>query len=70
MVLAAAVALTVGPVSSGPAAVTFDWATVGDPGNPADTLAMDKGPTAEYTTGYGSVDYAYRISKYGVTNSQ
>jgi len=70
VVLAAAVALTVGPVRSLPAAVTFDWATVGDRGNPADTLVMDKGPTAEYTTGYGSVDYAYRISKYGVTNSQ
>jgi formylglycine-generating enzyme len=69
-VLAAAVALTVGPVRSLPAAVTFDWATVGDPGNPADTLVMDKGPAAEFTTGYGSVDYAYRISKYGVTNSQ
>ena len=39
------------------AAVTFDWATVGDPGNPADTLVMDKGPAADYTTGYGSVDY-------------
>lgn len=70
VVLAAAVALTVGPVRSLPAAVTFDWATVGDPGNVADTLVMDKGPAAEFTTGYGSVDYAYRISKYGVTNSQ
>ena len=70
VVLTAAVALTVGPVRSLPAAVTFDWATVGDPGNVADTLVMDKGPAAEFTTGYGSVDYAYRISKYGVTNSQ
>ena len=48
------------------AAVTFDWATVGNPGNPADTEVMwDEG-----TTGYGSVDRAYRISKYEVTAEQ
>ena len=73
VVLAAAVALTVGPVSSGPAAVTFDWATVGDPGNPADTAIMNKpldASWADYTTGYGSVEYAYRIAKQNVTNSQ
>jgi formylglycine-generating enzyme required for sulfatase activity len=46
-------------------AVTFDWVTVGDPGNPADTAVMSDG-----TTGYGSVDYIYRISKYEVTNAQ
>jgi hypothetical protein len=32
--------------------VTFDWATVGNPGNAADD------------TGFGAVDYAYRISKH------
>ena len=65
--MTAAALIVGGPVR---AAVTFDWATVGDPGNPADTLVMDKGPAADYTTGYGSVDYVYRISKYDVTNSQ
>lgn len=38
--------------------VTFDWATIGNPGNAADD------------TGFGSVDYIYRISKYEVTNAQ
>ena len=40
------------------AVVTFDWATVGDPSNNADD------------TGYGGVDYTYRISKHEVTNAQ
>lgn len=40
--------------SAGPlqAEVTFDWATVGNPGNAPDT------------TGFGAVSYVYRISKY------
>jgi len=46
-------------------AVTFDWATVGNAGNVADTKVMNDG-----TTGYGSVDYTYRISKTEVTNTQ
>lgn len=46
-------------------AVTFDWATVGNAGNTADTEVMNDG-----TTGYGSVAYSYRISKTEVTNSQ
>ena len=41
-------------------AVTFDWATVGNPGN-ADDI---------HGSGYGGVDYTYRISKHEVTNSQ
>ena len=36
--------------------VTFDWATVGNPGNADDT----------HGAGYGAVDYAYRISKAAV----
>jgi sulfatase modifying factor 1 len=52
------------------AQVTFDWATVGNPGNAPDTLVMTKGPAADFTTGYGSVGYTYQISKYDVTNSQ
>ncbi len=39
-------------------AVTFDWAVVGNPGNAADD------------TGFGSVDYSYRISKHEVTVAQ
>ncbi|NOZ41214.1 MAG: formylglycine-generating enzyme family protein [Planctomycetes bacterium] len=41
-------------------AVTFEWATVGNPGN-ADDIRGD---------GYGGVDYTYRISKTEVTNIQ
>jgi formylglycine-generating enzyme required for sulfatase activity len=41
------------------ATVTFDWATVGNPGNAADPA-----------TGFGAVAYEYRISKYEVTNAQ
>ena len=39
-------------------AATFDWAIVGNPFNSDDV------------TGYGGVDYAYRISKHEVTNAQ
>lgn len=52
------------------ATVTFDWVTVGNPGNSADTLVMSKGPTADFTSGYGSVGYSFQISKTHVTNSQ
>jgi formylglycine-generating enzyme required for sulfatase activity len=45
--------------------VTIDWVTVGDPGNAADTEVMN-----DLTTGYGSVGYVYRISKYEITNAQ
>jgi hypothetical protein len=68
--LAAALLVTVLASRQLPAAVTFDWATVGNPGNAADTLVMNKGPAADFTTGYGSVGYTYQISKYDVTNSQ
>jgi autotransporter-associated beta strand protein len=55
------------------AQVTFDWATVGNPSNAADTAVMYKPQGASYvdmTTGYGSVDYTYQISKHDVTNAQ
>lgn len=39
-------------------AVTFDWVTVGNEGNAADT------------SGYGAVAYVYRIAAYEVTNAQ
>jgi sulfatase modifying factor 1 len=62
-----------GGAAAGPPAlgqVSFDWATVGDPGNAADTQVMNKGPAADFTTGYGAVDYTYRIAKQQVTNTQ
>jgi formylglycine-generating enzyme required for sulfatase activity len=40
------------------ASVTIDWVTVGNAGNAADT------------TGYGAVNYEYKIGKYEVTNAQ
>ncbi len=44
------------------AQVTFDWATVGNPGN---------GPDQDYGGGpFGAVSYTYRISKHEVTNAQ
>jgi sulfatase modifying factor 1 len=44
------------------AAVTFDWAYVGNAGN---------APDVRYdAAGYGSVGYAYNIGKYEVTNAQ
>lgn len=42
-------------------AVTFDWAIVEDPGNAGDLQSQGI---------FGSVDYAYRISKHEVTNAQ
>jgi sulfatase modifying factor 1 len=52
------------------AAVVFDWVTVGNPGNVPDTQIMDKGPVPDFTTGYGAVDYTYRIAREQVTNLQ
>jgi sulfatase modifying factor 1 len=47
-------------------AVTIDWVTVGDPGNPADPVPPSPGGASEY----GAVSYSYQISKYEVTNAQ
>lgn len=46
-------------------AVVIETVPVGDPNNTADTEFMNDG-----TTGYGRVDYRYRIGKYEVTNAQ
>jgi hypothetical protein len=43
-------------------AVTIEWVTIGDPGNPGDIEVMWNG-----TTGYGAVGYIYKIGKYEVT---
>lgn len=65
-----ACALSLCAAPSAHAVIGFTWQTVGNPGNPADIQVMDKGPVPDYTTGYGSVGYTYRISKYHVTNTQ
>lgn len=46
-------------------AVTIDTVPVGNAGNPGDTVVMHDG-----TSGYGAVNYSYRIGTYEVTNSQ
>jgi formylglycine-generating enzyme len=63
MILAAAavVLLTAGMVR----AITIDMVPVGNPGNASDTLVMRDG-----TTGYGSVNYSYSISKCEITAGQ
>ena len=43
------------------AEVTFDWATVGNPGNGGDVQSQGT---------FGAVSYVYRISKHEVTNAQ
>ena len=50
--------------------VSFDWITIGDPGNVPDTEVMVCCNDSMGNSGYGSVGYRYRISKYEVTNSQ
>ncbi len=54
----AALTLSLCLTSTADAAVTFDWATVGNAGNAADT------------TGFGAVAYEYRIATTEVTNAQ
>lgn len=62
--------LCLNPVSafSLDSAVSFDWAVVGNPGNPGELSGFNNGP--EGTKSLGGVDYAYRISKHEVTNAQ
>ena len=55
-------AFLIGTVVPARADVTFEWAVVGDEGNPADT---NYAPYA-----YGTVNYTFRIAKYEVTNAQ
>jgi formylglycine-generating enzyme len=47
-------------------AITIDTVPIGNPGNPADTAVM----TTDGSTGYGSVDHAFRLGKYDVTVGQ
>jgi prepilin-type N-terminal cleavage/methylation domain-containing protein len=71
--IAVALLATFGPIARGE--ITFDWATIGNPGNAADTLTMTKGPggaapSPDNTSGYGSVNYTYSIATRNVTNAQ
>jgi formylglycine-generating enzyme required for sulfatase activity len=54
-----AVLVGVSPITPALAVVNIDYVSVGNPGNAADPL-----------TGYGSVNHAYNIGKYEVTNTQ
>ena len=49
--------------------INIDFVTIGNAGNAADTQVMTGG-TGDGTTGYGAVNYAYRVGKYEVTNAQ
>jgi hypothetical protein len=52
-------------------AVTLEWVTVGDPGNAGDTeVTTCCGSLSIGTTGFGSVGYVFRISKFEITNAQ
>lgn len=62
LILPFACAVVVGSTS---AAVLTDWVQVGDPGNLEDTVEKIDG-----TSGYGAVDYTFRLGKYEITNSE
>ena len=65
MYTAAGVAvILVAPANPASAQVSFEWATVGNPGNAADPLNAGSVP------GIGSVADVYRIAKHEVTNHQ
>ena len=56
-------------VGSVSVAVTFEWATVDNPGNdPTTTRIFPEGGSADVLI--GGVDYTYQISKHEVTNAQ
>jgi formylglycine-generating enzyme required for sulfatase activity len=60
----AAVALLFCSLAAPASAVSIDWVAVGDPGNAADSAVNC------IAANCGSVPYAYRISKYEITNAQ
>lgn len=47
------------------AAIAIDFVNVGNPGNPPQSIIKKDG-----TTGFGQVDYEFRIAKYETTNDQ
>jgi len=62
--LGVALSLQVDPAAhaQAPPAVTFDWVTVGDPGNACDPVGSGNC--------FGAVGYTYRIATHEVTNAQ
>lgn len=64
ILLGVALSLQVGPAAhaQAPPAVTFDWVTVGDPGNACDPVGSGNC--------FGAVGYTYRIATHEVTNAQ
>ncbi len=53
-------------LTHGTTTINLDFVSVGDPGNDPDDEVMNY----DGTTGYGSVDYGYRIGKYEVAENQ
>jgi len=64
VVFAVGVAALLGSLAISAHAVTIDWVTVGDPGNPNDTINTGTTPN------YGAVATAFQIMKYEFTNQQ
>ena len=56
-------------LSAAHAVVTFDWATVGNPGNIGELSGANAGGYGPIRV-CGAVNYTYRISKHEVTNAQ
>ena len=55
----------IGLASSVSATSITNWIHIGDPGNLEDTILAKDG-----TSGYGAVDYSFRISEHEITNAQ
>jgi formylglycine-generating enzyme required for sulfatase activity len=68
-VLPLALAL-LGPAAPPARAVSFEWITIDDPGNPPDDAVMLCCRESMGMTGFGPVDYVYRISRTELTNAQ
>jgi formylglycine-generating enzyme required for sulfatase activity len=57
-------------IAGSASAVTFEWATVGDPWNPADGRRSTCCGGLAGATGLGSVSYVFQITVWEVTNAQ
>jgi len=64
VVLSLGMAALLGSLAVPARAVTIDWVTVGDPGNPNDTINTGTTPN------YGAVADAFQIMKFEFTNEQ
>lgn len=66
----ACVALAGVGLAASAGAVQIDFVTVRDTGNPGDDVAMTCCDSSAGTSGYGAVDYVYRIGTYEITTAQ